>query len=79
MNKLINFARYPDVSPFQSGICAGIAYQVKLPTWLIRMILILMVISHNNLGGTLLILYFIGFFLIPARNVPSDYSKRTGG
>lgn len=57
------------------GVCAGIAYWLGAPTWLVRLIFILAALT----GGGLLV-YVLWWILMPAWDeTPSDYEQITIG
>ncbi len=57
------------------GVCAGIAYRLNLPLWLIRICWAGLVLC----AGTGVLLYLALWFFVPdADRVPRDFTKRTG-
>ncbi len=57
------------------GVCAGFAYWLGLPTWLIRALLVILVISF---GSGLLAYIILWIFMPVAGELPGDYYERTG-
>lgn len=58
------------------GVCAGIAYALAVPLWLVRLIFV--VTFFAGVGCPLLI-YFLLWFLVPKWSViPPDFEYRTG-
>ena len=57
-----------------AGICAGFAYWLGWPTWIIRALLVAAVIF----AGTGLLIYIILWIFMPsADELPPDYDERT--
>lgn len=73
-NELKLFRRYPDESPISAGICAGIAYHVGWPLWLVRLICVLLVWS-----GVSALVYVLFWFFVPPAETPDDFATVTGG
>jgi phage shock protein PspC (stress-responsive transcriptional regulator) len=66
------FRRIPERG-WLGGVCAGIAYRLEAPTWLIRLLWALL------FGyGFLFTLYILLWIFMPKRDdVPEDYDKVT--
>lgn len=57
------------------GVCAGLAYWLKLPLWLVRLVWGLAFFVY----GVGLLPYLALWILVPdAEKTPADYAKRTG-
>lgn len=57
------------------GVCAAIAYRLSMPTWLVRLIAVLLM-SGKGFG---LLPYLLLWWLVPnAKETPSHYAARTG-
>ncbi len=57
------------------GVCAGFAYWLGWPTWLVRALLVILVLS---LGSGLLGYIIFWIFMPVASELPGDYYERTG-
>jgi phage shock protein PspC (stress-responsive transcriptional regulator) len=58
------------------GVCAGVGYWIGMPTWLVRLVLILLVLAY----GFGLLLYLLLWIFMPVWDgVPDDYEERAGG
>lgn len=67
--------RYPKAGYF-GGICAGIAYKLRIPAWVVRCALALAVIILPKFGSLLLLLvYPILWIVVPKADTPEDYEK----
>lgn len=56
------------------GVCAGFAYWLGWPTWLLRAIWVLLVLTI----GTGILAYIVFWILMPATDeLPPDYDERT--
>ena len=56
------------------GVCAGIAYWLGWPTWILRALLVALVVF----AGTGVLLYIILWIFMPATDeLPPDYDDRT--
>ena len=56
------------------GVCAGFAYWLGWPTWILRALLVGLVIF----AGTGILLYIILWIFMPATDeLPPDYDERT--
>lgn len=66
--------RYPDEA-YLGGVCAGLAYSLKLPTWLIRFIVALMIYFGYGSPG---VVYVILWIVLQPYETPRDYNRRTG-
>jgi len=56
------------------GICAGFAYWLGWPTWILRALLVFLVLF----AGTGILAYIVLWILMPATDeLPSDYDERT--
>ena len=54
-----------------AGVCAGLAYWIGMPTWLVRLIFFIFI-------GKLLLLYLILWIFMPEwEKTPDDYEKIT--
>lgn len=66
-----------------AGICAGIAYSLKIPVVLVRVVFILFVLILTDywvkyIGCTLFSFYLLSWFFAPTLDYePRDYRKRT--
>ena len=58
------------------GVCAGLAYRIGMPTWLLRLSLALLVLLKGVGVGIYLLLWI---FLPRQDATPTDYRDRTGG
>lgn len=58
------------------GVCAGIAYSLAAPTWLVRLLWVLFSVGGF---GFCVLLYFLLWIFVPADAfTPPDYGQRTG-
>ena len=58
------------------GVCAGIAYSLAVPTWLVRLIWVLFTFAGF---GVCILLYILLWLFLPAEPMtPPDYGQRTG-
>ena len=57
-----------------AGVCAGFGYWLGWPTWLIRLILVLLVLS---VGSGLLAYILLWIFMPSTDELPADYDERT--
>jgi phage shock protein PspC (stress-responsive transcriptional regulator) len=58
------------------GVCAGVGYWLRVPTWLVRLIWTVLLLCYG-LGG---IVYILLWVFMPAwEHVPADYEERAGG
>ncbi len=58
------------------GVCAGIGYWLRMPTWIVRLIWTVLLFAYG-LGG---LLYLLLWIFMPAWDrVPEDYNQRAGG
>lgn len=56
------------------GVCAGFAYWLGWPTWLVRALLVILVLTF----GSGILGYIIFWIFMPvASELPSDYYERT--
>lgn len=61
--------RLPEPAGILGGVCAGIAYHMKMPTWGIRLIVILLLFS-----GVSVLFYLLLWLLMPSTDeIPDDY------
>ena len=58
------------------GVCAGIAYRLAVPAWIIRLIWAVLLLLYG-IGGLLYVLLCI--FMPVWESVPADYDARAGG
>jgi phage shock protein PspC (stress-responsive transcriptional regulator) len=59
-----------------SGVCAGIAYSIGAPTWLVRLVTVALVLAGVGSG---ILLYLLFWIFLPVEPVlPPDYAQRTG-
>lgn len=56
------------------GVCAGLAYRLGVPTWIVRVAFLLLLFGY----GAGLVAYLLVGFLAPDAPTPKDYGKRTG-
>ncbi|KPJ85534.1 hypothetical protein AMJ57_02745 [Parcubacteria bacterium SG8_24] len=58
------------------GVCAGLAYWIGCPTWIVRLVWFLVAWFY----GAGLLVYLLLWLFVPAKDsVPPDYVRRTGG
>ena len=57
------------------GVCAGVAYRLAWPTWVVRISFLVLLFGF---GAGLLVYLLVGF-LAPNAHTPKDYARRTGG
>lgn len=58
------------------GVCAGIAYWIGLPTWLVRLAWVVLGFAY----GVGIIPYILLWIFMPAWDTtPDDYLERSGG
>jgi phage shock protein PspC (stress-responsive transcriptional regulator) len=56
------------------GVCAGFAYWLGWPTWILRVLLVLLVVF----AGSGILAYILLWIFMPAVDeLPSDYDERT--
>ena len=82
-SKLTEFQRIKEAEPAVSGVSAGLAYRLKVPTSTIRFFWLFSV-AMTGFNPALLIFpvsAYIGlWFMMPeAEKVPEDFNERTGG
>lgn len=71
--RMKKFRRIPDKG-WVGGVCAGIAYYLGFPVWIVRLVWALLIFGY----GTGLLLYILLWIFVPeAKKTPSDYNKRT--
>ena len=58
------------------GVCAGLGYWLRVPTWLVRLLWTVSVLAYG-LGGLVYVLLWI--FMPAWDQVPDDYEGRAGG
>ena len=58
------------------GICAGVAYSLAIPTWLVRLVVVILVLT--GMGSGIIIYIVLWIFVPPLRFTPPDYAQRTG-
>lgn len=57
------------------GVCAGLAYWLSLPLWLVRLVWVVVFFFY----GVGLLPYLLLWIFVPnAEKTPADYGKRTG-
>lgn len=60
------------------GVCAGIAYWLGAPAWMVRLIVLLFIFIGS--AGIGILFYFVLFLLLPEwKEIPDDYKKISGG
>jgi phage shock protein C len=57
------------------GVCAGLAYWLGWPTWIVRALTVLLILF---VGSGLLVYIIFWIFMPAASELPSDYDERTG-
>lgn len=62
--------RYPDVG-WLGGVCAGIAYRLKIQTWIVRLVTLLAILFLE----VPLIVYILLWIFMPKKDMPKDYDK----
>ena len=67
------YKNLPDAGPLK-GVCAGLAYRLGMPTWIVRSAFILAAACY----GVGVIPYLLVGFLAPDAPTPKDYGRRTG-
>jgi len=65
--------RYPGVGWF-GGVCAGIAYRLKVQVWIVRLITFLAIF----LLELPLLIYILCWIFMPKKRTPKDYNKICG-
>ena len=56
------------------GVCAGLAYWLGWPTWILRALMVILVLF----GGSGIPIYIVLWVFMPAADeLPSDYDERT--
>ena len=71
--------RFPqDEVSFISGVCAGIAYWLGAPAWIVRLAVFL-VILFVSAGIGIFIYLALWSFLPEWEEIPDDYKKISGG
>ncbi len=58
------------------GVCAGIGYWAGMPTWLVRLALLVLAFVYGIGVGTYILLWI---FMPAWGETPPDYSERAGG
>jgi phage shock protein PspC (stress-responsive transcriptional regulator) len=58
------------------GVCAGVGYWLGVPTWLVRVVGVLLLLAYG-FGGLVYVLLWI--FMPVWERVPEDYEDRAGG
>jgi len=58
------------------GVCAGLGYWLRVPTWLVRLAWAVSLLFYG-FGGIVYVLLWI--FMPAAESVPADYEERAGG
>lgn len=67
------YKNLPDAGPLK-GVCAGLAYRLGVPTWLVRAAFLIAALCY----GVGLLPYLLIGFLAPSAKTPKDYGERTG-
>lgn len=67
--------RYNPQSPLRMGVCAGLAYQLKIPVCIIRLAFLAGWLSHPISAISAIVIYFILMKTIPEAETPTDYAK----
>lgn len=58
------------------GVCAGIAYYLKVQTWLIRMVWVLVtLLGDYNIGISIVVYLLLWIFMPVWEDTPKDYQK----
>lgn len=67
------FRKLPHPAAMWCGVCAGFAYFIGVPTWIVRIALVFITIA----AGMVPVMIYLGVaFLAPdAKKVPGDYSE----
>jgi phage shock protein PspC (stress-responsive transcriptional regulator) len=58
------------------GVCAGMGYWLRAPTWLLRLVWTILLLVYG-IGGIVYLLLWI--FMPRWEAVPADYEERAGG
>ena len=58
------------------GVCAGVAYALGIPTWIVRIIWFLFIVAGSGFGLVIYVLLWI--FLPEWEKVPDDYKEICG-
>ena len=58
------------------GVCAGMGYWLRVPTWLLRLAWTILLLVYG-IGGIVYLLLWI--FMPRWEAVPADYEERAGG
>jgi phage shock protein PspC (stress-responsive transcriptional regulator) len=56
------------------GVCAGLAYRLAWPTWIVRVLFLVALFGY----GAGLLAYLLVGWLAPEAETPRDYGRRTG-
>ena len=72
--ELVQFKLIPQKAML-GGVCAALAYRIGCPTWLIRLLFLVLCAGY----GVGFLPYLVLWFLVPeATQTPRDYAQRTG-
>ena len=58
-----------------AGVCAGVAYSIGMPVWIVRLLVFLTIFA---LGAGLLVYAALAIFMPAWKQVPSDFDEVTG-
>lgn len=62
--------RFPNAGWF-GGVCAGIAYRLKIQAWIVRLVWCLLFLLY----GLSFWAYSLGWIFIPKADTPDDYKE----
>lgn len=62
--------RFPNAG-WIGGICAGIAYRLKIQAWIVRLVWCLLFLVY----GIGFCVYILGWILMPKADTPADYKE----
>lgn len=72
---MAKFRRLPYPENWIGGVCAGLAYAVGWPVWLVRLAFVLLFLTF----GTGILAYALLWILAPKWTaIPEDFASRTG-
>jgi phage shock protein PspC (stress-responsive transcriptional regulator) len=70
-----DFKLMPSPEAWIGGVCAGLAYSLSLPTWVVRLAVLALMFGY----GIGLLPYLLLWLLVPNHeDTPADYVARTG-
>ena len=65
------------------GVCAGIAYQLRIPPWILRVLVFLALFTSffpGRIGGYVFAIYCLLWYFVPEYTKdPDDFNQVTGG